>query len=196
MTVVSIHCASDVGRVRPSNEDVTLVAHPTSGEILACAPTVSPEVPDGGLLIAVADGMGGANGGEALRLAIAHAHAHRAVRAASATSPTNSGMGSTVVAELVTRTIATVAVVGDPRAYVLRRERLFPLTRDQALVDAGALTEEQARESRLDAEANTGKDNITASVAFIDGEDLPSPKAQDLPPRPPSSRRFPKSLRS
>jgi serine/threonine protein phosphatase PrpC len=56
--------------------------------------------------------------------------------------------GSTVVAMLLHDKGVDVAHVGDSRAYVIRAQNIYPLTRDhsmvQGMIDAGMLTEEQA----------------------------------------------------
>src|SRR6185436_7403896 len=56
--------------------------------------------------------------------------------------------GSTVVAMLLHDRGVDVAHVGDSRAYVIRGNQIYPLTRDhsmvQGMIDAGMLTEEQA----------------------------------------------------
>src|SRR5580692_7695158 len=56
--------------------------------------------------------------------------------------------GSTVVAMLLHDKGLEVAHVGDSRAYVIRSNQIYPLTRDhsmvQGMIDAGMLTEETA----------------------------------------------------
>lgn len=56
--------------------------------------------------------------------------------------------GSTVVALLLHDAGLDVAHVGDSRAYIIRSNQIYPLTRDhsmvQGLIDAGYITEEQA----------------------------------------------------
>ena len=56
--------------------------------------------------------------------------------------------GSTVVALLLHEHGLDVAHVGDSRAYIIRSNRIYPLTRDhsmvQGMIDAGMLTEESA----------------------------------------------------
>ena len=56
--------------------------------------------------------------------------------------------GSTVVAMLIHDLGLDVAHVGDSRAYIIRSNRIYPLTRDhsmvQGMIDAGMLTEESA----------------------------------------------------
>ena len=55
---------TDVGRVRQSNEDAYLVANLSNGQ-RASDPTMATwSVGDGGVIIAVSDGMGGAKAGE------------------------------------------------------------------------------------------------------------------------------------
>jgi len=125
---------SEIGHVRKRNEDALLV-EPESG------------------VYAVADGMGGHPAGDvASAVAIARLkdvladydgsdpaatvgnaleEAHAAVLAASADDPARYGMGSTVVAALVTSDGAWVGHVGDSRCYVLASgEELRPVTED------------------------------------------------------------------
>ncbi len=150
MTVLRVGSASDVGRVRSNNQDATLVA------------------PD---LFAVADGMGGHQGGEVasaiavetLRSAVAAptpASLVEAVRAAnqaiwdrSAADPELRGMGTTLCALAVVEGTGggeqlMVVNVGDSRAYLFRNGELSQLTRDHSLVEdlraEGRLTDEEA----------------------------------------------------
>jgi protein phosphatase len=64
--------------------------------------------------------------------------------------PKTEGMGSTAVMLLISGRIAKIAHVGDSRAYLYRHGKLRLLTKDhtqvQRMVDAGMLTEEQARD--------------------------------------------------
>jgi protein phosphatase len=149
---------SDTGPVRPDNED--------------CARCVIGDRAAGGVdrvLLLVADGMGGHQGGEvASRLcvdglagafragaALAPARlldtalqaANRAVREAAAARPALQGMGTTMSALLVERGRFVAANVGDSRLYLLRGGRLRPLSVDDTLVNAWA------REGRLSAAA-------------------------------------------
>jgi protein phosphatase len=61
---------------------------------------------------------------------------------------TLAGMGTTLTAVLVRNHSAHISQVGDSRAYLVRGDEIYQLTRDQsfvqALLDAGAITEEQA----------------------------------------------------
>jgi len=142
---------SDPGRVRTNNED--------------CVDY------DASLGIAVlADGMGGQNAGEvASRVAVsalmrdlragappdgaalaqAFELANREVRALASLRREYDGMGTTMVAVVVTGAEAVVAHAGDSRAYAFGAGGLRRLTRDHSLVgylvESGVLTEEQAR---------------------------------------------------
>lgn len=123
-------------------------------------------------LVAVADGVGGATAGEiASRLAIqkmigldkrrlvrpldqelgdAVADANAVIAFASFYDPRHAGMGTTLTAVALSNDGAYLVVnVGDSRTYLFRDERLRRLTRDdslvQALIDRGALSENEAR---------------------------------------------------
>lgn len=138
--------ATDVGLLRDHNEDNYAVR------------------PDLGLWI-VADGMGGHEAGEVasvvaiesvcadvaagIDLATAIARAHDAVLQAARDGRGAAGMGCTVVALEVHAQDFRICWVGDSRGYLWDGEVLQMLTRDhsyvQQLIDAGALSEEEAR---------------------------------------------------
>ena len=62
---LSVAAITDTGKVRPHNEDAFIVADLTSGETLAQdVPAGRFDVGERGVLLAVADGMGGAQAGE------------------------------------------------------------------------------------------------------------------------------------
>lgn len=140
---------SDTGRRRPKNEDSIHPEHDgrTSGS----------------LMVAVADGLGGHQGGDVASRAAIRAAAGAAgtpeerVRAANDAvmdrvleDPRLAGMGTTLtVAELRPDGEVNLAHVGDSRAYRWRAGRFKQATIDhtfvQEEVDAGRLTPEQAR---------------------------------------------------
>ena len=140
---------SHVGRVRQGNEDVV---YPTTG---GAAP--------GPLLVGVADGMGGAVGGEiassvameaAVQNDVAPAErvkaANEAVRARVRQEPFLTGMGTTLtIADLDPNGMAKLGHIGDSRAYLLRDGALTQLTTDHSLVEelraAGKITKEEMR---------------------------------------------------
>jgi PPM family protein phosphatase len=141
---IVVGVATDVGRVREGNEDSYLVDPP---------------------LFAVADGMGGARGGEvASQLALetietlARAgqgtlveqvtQANHAVFERSQEDRSVSGMGTTLTAVRVVDGVAHLAHVGDSRAYLMRGGALRRLTDDHTLVNrmvkAGEITPDEA----------------------------------------------------
>ncbi len=143
---------SDVGLVRSSNQDSAYA---------------------GPHLLVIADGMGGAAGGDVAsslaigelaplddeshasddaldRLSAAIRSAHRELLDRVAAEPRLSGLGTTVTAILRTGSRLALAHLGDSRAYVLRDGDLVQITRDhtfvQSLVDDGRLTAEEAEQ--------------------------------------------------
>ncbi len=67
----------------------------------------------------------------------------------AAKDPSKKGMGATLTAVYVHGDTAYIAEVGDSRAYLLRGRRMRQMTKDQSfvqlLVDAGAMSEEEAK---------------------------------------------------
>ncbi len=138
---------SDVGCVRPHNEDSYLVQSP---------------------LFCVCDGMGGHAAGEvassiavetiaktapqaadAARLAAAVEAANAAVIEAAPNGLGKPGMGCTGNLRLYRKRTLAIAHVGDSRAYLLHEGTLIRVTRDHSyveeLVDAGEITADEAR---------------------------------------------------
>ncbi|MGH9435614.1 MAG: PP2C family protein-serine/threonine phosphatase, partial [Terriglobia bacterium] len=151
---------TDIGQKRKNNEDNYLVL-PLDGEVLHESPdgfTFSLGEP--GLLLAVADGMGGHQSGEvASRLCVdnlgenllgrlpddraskdaeselraAVEATHQLIYSSSQDDPALQGMGCTLTAALLCQRRALVAQVGDSRAYQFREGRLSLLTEDQTV---------------------------------------------------------------
>lgn len=155
---------TDVGQVRPHNEDSILLE-----------PSLN--------LYAVADGMGGHKGGEfasricldslrdyllmaakgqaplvgelepaysemANRLGSAVRFANRAVFEAAGSKPEWRGMGTTIVALTVSNRSVSIAHVGDSRAYLLRQGKFQQLTEDHSWIEeqvrAGLMSRDEA----------------------------------------------------
>jgi PPM family protein phosphatase len=126
--------ATHPGRVRTNNED-------------SYSPEASGRGP-GPVVLMVADGMGGAVGGEvASQVAVEHAstgsgtpvdriqRANRAVVARSLSEPGLAGMGTTLtLAELGGDGVVTIGHVGDTRAYLWRQGVLEQTTDDHTVV--------------------------------------------------------------
>jgi len=187
---VEVAGATDIGRVRGSNQDQYLVAGLerslcVEGSSLPAEPgTRLGDRPQGRILI-VADGIGGTGGGEVasavatdamanyavsampwilsnpawapeelaagLRGALAQAQAR--IRRVAKRKHLNPGLGTTLTMAYIVWPTLVLVHVGDSRAYLLREGALHRLTRDhtlaQQLVDGNAMTEEEARHSRL-----------------------------------------------
>lgn len=143
---------SDAGRVRPLNEDYHRVwRFPGSGGEL--------------LVLAVADGMGGAAAGEvASKIAVEALDetvrryvrerearrdvvgleslleksirlANRRVHAAALARKGSRGMGTTLTCVALEAGVAYVGHVGDSRAWLLREPRMYQLTKDHSWVE-------------------------------------------------------------
>lgn len=139
--------ATHQGMVRDQNEDT--VYPKSSGES------------DDGVLVIVADGMGGHVAGEvASRLAVNAAASsdlaatdrvaagNRAIREEVARDPGLEGMGTTMTLLEIEDDVATIAHIGDSRAYLLRDGELRQLTEDHTVaaeyMAQGQLSPEEA----------------------------------------------------
>lgn len=158
---LEIRAATDLGMKRSQNED----SH-------GCwVPEDPAERERRGVLVVVADGMGGSRAGEvASRLAVqtvirvyregltgnplddlyrAVETANQIVHTESVSHPDMNGMGTTCTALVVRGADAFLAHVGDSRAYLVQGGRMRQLTQDHSLVAQlvrdGQLTADQAR---------------------------------------------------
>lgn len=153
--IVSTGAASEIGNFRQSNQD---------------------SVYAGERAIFVADGVGGHAGGDVASAIVSirvsgviegskitdfdEATVREVVRLAdneirwrTRFDETLASMGTTFTGVFLDGGNALVAHIGDSRAYVLREDKLYQITRDdslvQDLVDSGSLSEEQARRSPM-----------------------------------------------
>jgi serine/threonine protein phosphatase PrpC len=146
---------------RPNNEDAILVAP---------LPAIADST-EKGLLLAVADGMGGLERGEvasklaiellsdlfarerpadfALALKQAYRRANDAIYQQFSDAPEQGQLGTTLVSAIVHGRYVTIANVGDSRAYLMRANQMTQITQDHSLVAdqvvQGQLSEEDAR---------------------------------------------------
>lgn len=157
---ISVNLLSDIGCVRDTNEDA----------IGACRPEDPAERDRAGVLLVVADGMGGHSAGEvASRLAVETLIDHYAldngdpqaalvkavrlanqnIRTAARADATRVGMGTTCTALVVRQGWAYCAHVGDSRLYLIRDGNALQMTEDHSavydLVKRGVIDREDAR---------------------------------------------------
>jgi PPM family protein phosphatase len=157
---VAASVQTDKGCVREINEDSGRFVRPSDAGVLK----------EKGVLLVVADGMGGHSAGEvasgmaaeliprlyfdadgeprdALRGAVEEAN--RQIHAASLEDESKHGMGTTCTTLVILGGQAYVAHVGDSRLYMLRDGKVYLLTEDHSavmeMVKLGLITMEQAR---------------------------------------------------
>ena len=158
--LVSAGLITDRGCVRDLNEDCCQVVHPSDPDVLD----------QKGVLIVVADGMGGCQAGEvASRIAVetvarayyasagepqaalaaAFHEANSEIHQFSLVRDELNGMGTTCTALVIQGSLAHSAHVGDSRLYLVRSSLIYQMTEDHSvvmeLVKRGALTPNAAR---------------------------------------------------
>jgi len=158
--LVSASLITDTGCVRELNEDCCQVVQPSDPALLYRK----------GVLIVVADGMGGCLAGEvASRLAVetiarayyasageprdaladAFHQANREIYRFSLSRGELNGMGTTCTALVIQGRVAHSAHVGDSRLYLVRSSSIYQMTEDHSaikeLIKQGALSPDAAR---------------------------------------------------
>ncbi len=163
-TGIAARGVTDQGRVRKNNEDNLAACDLSSGEILAGPFDVDRAIGPSGVLLLVADGMGGQACGEIASrmcsdlaparllesvrgqqavsgndsgrlLAGALESANQSILETSRSQPACRGMGTTATAVWVQASSVLVAQVGDSRAYLIRNGQMTQLTRDQTFLN-------------------------------------------------------------
>jgi serine/threonine protein phosphatase PrpC len=157
-------CAeTDIGRVRPNNEDAFVVADLTGGALLETGAGTRGgrqlaefEIGLRGVLLAVSDGLGGNQAGEIASALVVESLSRslasggvtrdpdvlleRATQLANrevweaAHHAGREGMGATLTALYIRGHDAHIAEVGDSRAYLVRAGAIRQVTRDQSYV--------------------------------------------------------------
>jgi protein phosphatase len=160
---IRVFAKSDLGKARDHNEDNYLVADLSRRDCTAPMAEREYELGDRGLLLVVADGMGGAAAGElasematdtiykellgswlredeatgqrfALRLKEAVETANQQIHEYAKAHPENRGMGTTATAVGILGDHLYLTQVGDSRAYLVRDGAAHQLTKDQSLM--------------------------------------------------------------
>lgn len=178
--------ATHTGKVRTNNEDAAVICYPAADALLT----------EKGMLLLVADGMGGHNSGEvASALAInsfkeayfghksnalkslkfAAQQANKVVFDTAQTNAAYNGMGTTLTTIAVVNNSLYLAHVGDSRAYLFNKDSFKRLSKDQTLVqqliDAGTVAKESAAthpQKNILLNALGTKANMEASVIKLD----------------------------
>jgi protein phosphatase len=160
---IRVFAKSDLGKARDHNEDNFLVADLSRRDCTAPVSEREYELGDRGLLLVVADGMGGAAAGElasematdtiykelvgswlreqeatgqrfALRLKEAVETANQQIHEYAKAHPENRGMGTTATTVGILGDHLYLTQVGDSRAYLVRDGAAHQLTKDQSLM--------------------------------------------------------------
>ncbi len=162
--IAHIGASTDPGKARDQNEDRLVVfdlKRRAAADILS-VPTVDVNLKTGGLMLVVADGMGGMNAGEtASQMCIfqtpsayqkhlgtgsnsearkkamyaATQEVHQAIYTRARADEKMRGMGCTLTAGAVDGKHLLIAQVGDSRMYLLRGGDIEQLTADQTIYD-------------------------------------------------------------
>lgn len=169
--LIQITGNTDVGRVRDNNEDNLLVLDLTSNIEPQPGKLCQFLLQERGVLLLVSDGMGGRNAGEVASRIVVETFRNELTRndnrltgcelLADIAKKTNlavwtrsqknieeQGMGATLTAMLIEGDKAHIVQIGDSRAYVVRNETIFQLTKDQSmvqtLIDSNIIKPEEA----------------------------------------------------
>lgn len=157
------YARSDTGRTREHNEDTFLVADLTEAQAIVHSERRPMPLGERGLVLLVADGMGGAAAGElasAMAADLIHGHlrgtwarepeppsperfvrclreavelANLQIHGYARSHPELRGMGTTATVAGVLGQTLYLAQIGDSRAYLVREGRAVQLTKDQSL---------------------------------------------------------------
>ena len=196
---LSVAGQTDIGKVREKNEDAFVVANLTGGTLLESVPHARFDVGERGVLLAVSDGMGGAQAGEVASALVVETltramkdappesrrdalmeqaiqQAHRAVW--DTAKRESKKMGATLTAVFVHAGQAFIAEVGDSRAYLIRKGKMCQLTHDQSmvqmLVDTGIIEADQAEHSPIRnviLQAMGNQPNVKVAMARLELRD-------------------------
>ncbi len=151
MTYLSkVYRATDVGLVRPGNEDALAVFSPECYMVAdGMGGHVAGEVASGLLVEVVQEQLQGKASLTIDDLRSAILVAHKEMQQAARNTPAYEGMGTTATIFHIAAGNLCWAHVGDSRLYLLRHGKLDQVTRDHSyveeLVERGKLTESEAR---------------------------------------------------
>ena len=176
--IVELYAKTDAGKVRRGNEDNFLIVDVDRNLVWIGSRGMEPpiglsrfEVQNNGVVLAVSDGLGGMLAGDiASQMVVdcvcemlledydgfhivdslknAAGYANLAIYLRSQEDSRCAGMGATLTAAAVTRNIIDFVQIGDSRGYLIRKNQILRVTKDQSLVqqlvDVGQISEEEA----------------------------------------------------
>ena len=167
-----VGAGTDTGRVRELNEDA-YVLRASDGLFVVCdgmggapAGEVASQMAIDAILQRLSGSTNGARHDEGgvdptylphtKRLADAVRRSNTVIYEQALKEPDQAGMGTTIVGAWIRHHVASVAHVGDSRAYLWHDDRLEPLTRDHSLSEAHAnvLVRALGREPDVDVDLN------------------------------------------
>jgi serine/threonine protein phosphatase PrpC len=189
---------SDMGRVRKNNEDNLVICDLTSGEVRVHPPLDEHAPGPLGILLMVADGMGGEAAGEVasqicvttvpkrlydnlksvgsisetnfvLMLREAIEFANQVIYQKAQAGSSHKGMGTTTTAAALFGAHLFVAQVGDSRCYLVRNAKMVQLTRDQTFLN---YLEDIGAEMPADPEKDSRKSILTQAVGSSENIDV------------------------
>jgi PPM family protein phosphatase len=181
---------TDTGRVREQNEDVYLVRAERRLFVVCDGMGGAPagEVASGLAAKAILEQFDApdtaASHGESdylpqtSRLAAAVRHSNQLLYSRACLDPRHAGMGTTVVGALIAEHVASVAHVGDSRAYLWRDQQLQPLTSDHSLVEA------TVRAGLLDASLRSSFEQQNALLRVLGREPDVEVELNETPVKP------------
>ncbi len=145
-----VYRATDVGLVRPGNEDALAIFPPECYMVAdGMGGHVAGEVASSLLVKVVQKELQGKSSIKEEELRSAILVAHGKIQQAAQDTPAYSGMGTTATLFHIHDGLLYWAHVGDSRLYILRNRILTQITRDHSyveeLVERGKLTESEAR---------------------------------------------------
>jgi serine/threonine protein phosphatase PrpC len=184
---------TDVGRVRELNEDVYLVRTEQRLFVVCDGMGGAPagEIASDMAVKAILERLNGpasanARGSEdgrgylqqTSRLGEAVRRSNQIIYDEAQRDPRHTGMGTTVVGAWITEHIASVAHVGDSRAYLWHNHHFEALTRDHSLVEA------QARAGLLDSSRTTASEHQNILLRVLGREPDVEVELNEVPVQP------------
>jgi PPM family protein phosphatase len=188
-----VGAATDTGRVRDLNEDAHMLwaeqglfvvcdgmGGCPAGEVASqmAVETIMARLSDTALNTAIQAPSEPGYLAQTSRLAEAVRCSNEFIYSQSQKDPSQTEMGTTMVGAWITQNIASLAHVGDSRAYLWHNEQLEPLTRDHSLVEA------HVRAGLLDRDQSLQSDQQNILLRVLGREPEIEVELSEVPVRP------------